>query len=82
MSKENFPLFLALIVASAYLALLTLTAFHEVPANSHDSVQSGINTLSNAFIAIVSYYFGSSAGSAKKTDLLAPKDDITAEIKP
>ena len=80
MKKENLPVIIAIATTAGFIMLLCIMAFKDVPTTSHDILMASVGTLGTAFVSIVSYHFGSSAGSARKTDILAatekPKDQI------
>lgn len=64
------PRFLAAGVTLGFFGILALMMFHEVPASGRDVLLAMTGTLGTAWVAVVSYYFGSSAGSADKTAAL------------
>jgi len=68
--KDKVPAILAISVTAGFFGLLTLMSYHTVPAGAHDILIGMLGSLGTAWIAIISYYFGSSAGSAKKTDMM------------
>jgi hypothetical protein len=65
------PRMLAGAVTVGFFGILALMMFHEVPASGRDVLLAMTGTLGTAWVAVVSYYFGSSAGSSAKTDQLA-----------
>lgn len=69
--RDKIPAILAIAVTVGFFSLLALLAFHEIPAAAHDILMTMIGVLGSAWMGIVTYYFGSSAGSAEKTKLLA-----------
>lgn len=71
--KDKIPAILALSVTGGFFGLLYLIAFHEVPAQSATLLNVLVGTLGTAWIGVVNYYFGSSSGSAAKTQLLSQK---------
>lgn len=71
MNKENLPLILAIMTTVGFVSMLWLMAFHDVPQSSHDLLMAMTGVLGTSYAGIVAYYFGSSAGSAKKTEILA-----------
>lgn len=71
MNRDNLPLLLAMTTTVGFLSLLWLLCFHEIPPSSHDLLLAMVGTVGGAWNMIVGYYFGSSAGSAKKTELMA-----------
>lgn len=68
---DKFPMYLAIAVGSAFVAYLTLLVFKAPPDGSASIVFGGAGTLGTAFIATITYYFGSSRGSKIKDNLLA-----------
>jgi membrane protein YqaA with SNARE-associated domain len=70
-NAENLPVILALATELGFFALIGLLCFREVPQSSHAVVMAMTGTLSTAFGGIIGFYFGSSAGSAKKTSIMA-----------
>lgn len=69
--KDWTPKVLAIGVTIGFFGLLAFLTFKDVPAMSHDILIAMVGSLGAAWASIVSYYFGSSAGSAAKTDILA-----------
>jgi hypothetical protein len=45
-------------------------AYHPVPDGSQQVLYAMVGVLGTAWVAVINYYFGSSAGSAAKTDAL------------
>lgn len=70
MTKENLPLILALVVFAGFISILWLLAFHSVPDKSHDILVEMTGVLGAGFNTLIGYYFGSSASSAKKTEII------------
>lgn len=73
--KDFTPRVLAIAITFGFFALLGYMAGFQVPAESKDLLNVMVGTLGTAWVAIVTYYFGSSAGSDAKTQLLAAKSD-------
>jgi hypothetical protein len=69
--KDSTPRVLAYLVAGGFFGLLTTLVFHPLPEAGKDAALLLLGALSTAFVGIIQYYYGSSAGSARKTDLLA-----------
>jgi RsiW-degrading membrane proteinase PrsW (M82 family) len=69
--RDKTPMILSFSVTGGFFGLLFLVAFHSVPPEAHDILLTMIGSLGMAFSGIVGYYFGSSAGSAAKTEILA-----------
>jgi drug/metabolite transporter (DMT)-like permease len=69
--KNNISIYiLAGIIVSGFFALLGLLLFHPLPPDSSGVIFMLFGALSAAFGAVVQYFFGSSKGSADKTELL------------
>ena len=76
--KDKAPGILAGFVMSVFLTVLILQfliVFKEITidASSLRVLDASLGILSAAVISVVSYYFGSSAGSSRKTELMGTK---------
>ena len=71
MKTNNLIYIFAGIITVGFFALLYLLAVKEVPENNADVINLVVGALIAAFSSVVSYFFGSSAGSKQKTELLA-----------
>lgn len=69
--KDHFPEYLTAIITAMFGFFLWFDSTHVVPAASQSIVYGFTGSLGTAWITAVAYFLGSSAGSAKKTDLLA-----------
>jgi hypothetical protein len=69
--RDWTPSALAAIVTIGFFGILGYMCVQEVPRESKDMLNIMLGSLGAAWIAIVSYYFGSSSESSRKTDLLA-----------
>jgi len=69
----NIPLFLVIATTFGFFSLIAKISFQEVPQGSKDIAFAMIGSIGAAWTGVVGYYFGSSSGSAKKTDLMADK---------
>jgi hypothetical protein len=70
------PGVLAVVVTIGFFGLLAISAYHTVPSGSEKLLDMMTGSLGTAWIMIVTYYFGSSAGSDRKTELLAQAPPI------
>jgi hypothetical protein len=68
--KDWTPKVLAYGVTAGFFGLLFWLMRHEVPAPSKDILNVMLGSLGTAWISVVTYYFGSSAGSQRKDELL------------
>lgn len=70
-TRSWLPGVLAIVVTIGFFGLLAMSAYHTVPAGSEKILDIMTGSLGTAWIMIITYYFGSSAGSDRKTELLA-----------
>ena len=75
-TKSSIPGILAISVTIGFFGLLALTAFHSMPPDSAKIIDIMTGSLGTAWIMIIGYYFGSSSGSDRKTELLAQAPPI------
>ncbi len=69
--KDKIPAILAIAITGGFFGLVYLLAYHEIPKDSQAILQVLIGSLGTAWIGVVNYYFGSSSGSAAKTQIMA-----------
>lgn len=69
--KDKIPAVLAIVVSLGFFISLWWVFGHGVKPESHDLATIMLTTLATAWVSIIAYYFGSSAGSDRKTELLA-----------
>jgi hypothetical protein len=69
--KDKVPAILAFAITSGFFATLFFVFGHGVKAEARDMANIMVGTLGTAWVGVVSYYFGSSRGSDRKTELLA-----------
>ena len=79
-NKDWVPKALAMSVTGGFFGVLLLMTLKELPPENSNLVNVVIGALGTAWISIIGYYFGTSAGSMRKTELLAmPSVPITAD---
>lgn len=62
---------LAAFITLGFFGVLAAMMFYPLPVATHDALMLMLGALGTAWTGVVSYYFGSSAGSDRKTELLA-----------
>jgi hypothetical protein len=72
-TQDWTPKALGLAITLGFFGLLYFLLRHEPPSGSRDILNIMLGSLGSAWIGVVTYYFGSSAGSARKTELLSAK---------
>lgn len=70
-TRSLIPAILAIAVTVGFFGLLALEAFHSIPAGNEKVLDMTTGSLATVWIMMATYYFGSSAGSARKTELLS-----------
>jgi hypothetical protein len=70
-TRDWVPKALAVAVTIGFFGIFVLMALYPLPASNRDLVNVILGSLGTAWISIIGYYFGTSAGSARKTELLA-----------
>lgn len=68
--RDWTPTALAIGVTIGFFGLLGYMLKHEVPAQNKDVLNIMLGSLGSAWVGIVAYYFGSSAGSDRKTEIM------------
>ena len=68
--KDRVPAVLAYGVTGGFFTLLAILIFKPIPVSNQELLYVLLGALATSQAAIIGYYFGSSAGSAQKTDML------------
>lgn len=63
--------FLIVSTTMGFFSLIELLYFRPVHSDSKDILQIMLGTVAGAWMMVIGYYFGSSSGSAKKTEIMA-----------
>lgn len=69
--KDKIPAILAVLITMGFFGVLCYMLLRTIPPAGHDAMLLMLGSLSTAWTSVVAYYFGSSAGSARKSELLA-----------
>ena len=69
--KDWAPMILAAGTTVGFFGVLASLLVFEPPPGSKEVLFTMLGALSGAWVSVVSYYFGSSSGSARQTELLA-----------
>jgi lipopolysaccharide export LptBFGC system permease protein LptF len=69
--RQRAQTLLALVIVIGFFACLAYLIRYGKPESSSDAMLLMLGSLSGAFGATVSYFFGTTANSARKTELLA-----------
>ena len=79
LDRLTLPVFLVTATTFGFFAMIGLLYFRVVPSDSKEIVFAMLGSVGSAWTGIIGYYFGSSSGSAKKTDIMAngnaPKEE-------
>ena len=71
--KKVAIIILGALIVLGFFTLLGLLIFQEIPATNNELLYLAVGALISGFATVVGYFYGSSAGSAQKTDMLKPK---------
>ena len=72
-TKDFTPRILAYSVTVGFFGLLYFLSRRAVPPESRDLLNIMLGTLGTAWVSVITYYFGSSAGSDRKTEIIGSK---------
>lgn len=75
-TRSVTPTMLAIVVTLGFFGVLTFMLIQPIPAASRDVLNILLGSLGTAWTAIIMFFFGSSAGSDKKTDILAKAQPV------
>ena len=71
--RDMTPKVLAVGITLGFFGILAFMLQFEVPPGSRDVLNIMLGSLGTAWISVVTYYFGSSAGSARKDEIIGRK---------
>ena len=72
-SKDIYMYALGGIIVMSILVIIGLLIFYEMPAGNREPLLLILGTLVGSFSSVVNFFYGSSKGSADKTELIAGK---------
>ena len=72
--KDFFQYLLATVIVVAFFWFLILLVNNSVPPDNQNLLNLVVGALIGSFTSIVGYFFGSSKGSAEKTDIIAKQN--------
>lgn len=75
--KDIFQYLLGGLIVAGFFTLLYLLVSKTVPEINKDLLNLVVGALIGSFATVVGYFFGSSKGSAEKTELLSKKEGDT-----
>ena len=74
MKKDQIALYVfSMLIVAAFFAVIYLLIFNASPEGNRDLLNILLGALMAAFTGVVQYFFGSSVGSAKKTEIMSNK---------
>jgi hypothetical protein len=79
-TRQLLPAALAILVTAGFFGLLSLMAFRPIPAGAESMLNVMTGSLGTAWIMIITFYFGSSAGSDRKTEIMAASASTLAAV--
>lgn len=74
--KDNTPKIMAYLVTLGFFGVLAAMMFLKIPIESRDVLNIMLGSLGTAWTSIVSYFYGSSKSSDRKTELLAAAPSV------
>ncbi len=77
--RDRTPRVLAYALTVGFFLILGGLLFLEIPEGGREALYIMLGALASAYTAVVAYYFGSSAGSNRKNDILDRLLDRTAQ---
>lgn len=69
--QSKIPGILALTVTAGFFALIAILAFHDMPQRSSELIDILLGALTTGWVMILTFYFGSTAGSQEKTRIMS-----------
>jgi hypothetical protein len=80
-TRDWFPSILGTAITIGFFGLIALLIFHDISSSSNkDLINIMVGSLGTAWISVVTYYFGSSAGSDAKNRVIALMSSDTSAL--
>jgi uncharacterized BrkB/YihY/UPF0761 family membrane protein len=76
-AKDYFQYILGILIVAAFFAVIIFLMYVTIPERNKDLLNILLGALIASFTTVKDYFFGSSKGSAEKTDLLSKKPGDT-----
>jgi drug/metabolite transporter (DMT)-like permease len=70
-TRNIFMYVLGVVIVTGFFLLLYFLVYNDVPTSNADILNITVGALISSFASVVGYFYGSSKGSADKTDLIA-----------
>lgn len=82
-AKDLFMYALGAIITMGIFTILALLVYQEIPEGNRDLMNLVVGSLLTSFAMVVGYFYGSSKGSADKSEMIdsTRKEEIKKEIK-
>lgn len=77
--KDSTPKILAGVITLGFFSIIGLIAYVPMQADAKEPVLLLLGSLTTAWIAVVSYYFGSSSGAVRGQELLAQSGPVAGD---
>jgi hypothetical protein len=74
--RDSTPKILAYLITLGFFALLCLISFRALPDKSTSIIDIMTGALGGAWVNVIGFYYGSSQGSERKTELLAQSGPV------
>jgi len=74
-AKEIFQYALATLIVLCFFAFLVLLIYKPILTPNSETLNIAAGALMSAFGMIIGYFFGSSVGSQRKTDIIAEQNE-------
>jgi hypothetical protein len=74
-SKEIYMYILGALVAIGFFVVLGLFIFKEIPDKNSTAMNILLGVLASGLTTVLSYFFGSSKGSADKTEIMSKQNN-------